>query len=126
MSSVQIPASDLIGYLIGADLNSTADQGIGISSANYALRRIIVTTCSGSATTAVGGFYAAASKTTPLVASTQVYSALTIPTALVSVTLNSTATGTRRTESTIYFSLTTAQGSAMTANIYIYADRIPV
>lgn len=124
MSGVQAASGNLLGFLSGADLNSTSDQGIAINSSNYVLRKIVVTNCSGSATTAVGGFYAATSKATALVANTQVYSAMTGPTLITSATLNSTATSTRRTETTLYFSLTTPQGSAMTADIYIYGDRI--
>ena len=54
----------LLGKLIGANMNSTADQQITMFSnpSKFILRRIVVTNASISLSTAAGGVYTAASK----------------------------------------------------------------
>lgn len=113
-----------LGSLIGANFNSTSDQAIAINATDYVIRRIVATNASISLTTAVGGIYAAASKTTALVANTQVYSALTTSAKFVDLTLNALALSDRRTEATLYLSLTTPQGAAATGDIYIFGDKL--
>jgi hypothetical protein len=114
------------GTLLKANMNSTADQAIPISfpSVNYEIEGIQISAASVSLTTAAGGFYPAASKGgTAIVASSQAYSTLTAAAvnsagSVMSATLNNaTALYNLRT---IYFSLTTAQGAAATANIRVY------
>ncbi len=113
----------VLGSLVGADMNSTADQAIAISAAKYVIRGIVATNASINLTTAVGGVYAAASKAgTAIVANTQAYSALTAASKFVDLTLAG-ETDTR-TLATIYLSLTTAQGAAATADIYVIGDVI--
>jgi hypothetical protein len=133
----------LLGKLLGANMNVTTDQAIylnapqmGPSSTKYRITKITVTNASVSLTTAAGGFYTAVSKGgTTLVSSGQVYSSLTASNIPLDVTLAAGATGftynTRptavaqgQTNSTtpIYFSLTTGQGVAATADIYVYGD----
>lgn len=114
----------LLGKLASANMNSTADQAIAISSTNYIIRNIVATNASVSLTLSVGGIYAAASKTTAVVANTQIFSALTASTKTVDLTINALGLSDRRTEATLYLSLTTGQGSAATADIYIYGDRL--
>jgi hypothetical protein len=104
-----------------ADFNVTTDQPIAINlpsgASAYHITRIIVTNASVSMTTAAGGVYTAASKGgTAIVAAAQVYSALTTNAKILVLTL---ANSDRRTESTLYFSLTTGHGSAATADIYV-------
>jgi hypothetical protein len=112
----------VLGSLRGANFNVTTDQPIVISAPVYIVTAIWVTNCSTSMTTAVGGVYPTTAKGgTPLVAATQVYVALTAATVLQASTLNAAANllTTRTTGSPIYLSLTTAQGSAATCDIYI-------
>lgn len=100
------------------NMNSTADQAIILPSANWIPTAIVVTNASVSLTTAAGGIYTAAAKGgTALVTAGQVYSALTANTKQVALTLANTD---RQTVGTIYLSLTTPQGGAATADIYIY------
>lgn len=125
MSQIYIPVNlELLGKKISADMNSTSDQPINISANKYVIESIIVTNPSTSLTLAVGGFYAAASKVTALVASTQVYSALTAAAKFVKCTLTALLGTDIRTEKTLYLSLTTAQGAAATADIYIFGRRL--
>ncbi len=113
------------GQLYGANFNSTADQAITISppSNQYQLDRITISNASVSLTTAQGGFYTAAAKSgTTLVANTQAYSTLTAAAinaagSLMSATLGTGATTSMLDVSRVYFSLTTAQGAAATADI---------
>lgn len=114
----------LLGKLTAGNFNSTADQAISIGSSQYIVRRIIATNASISLTTAAGGIYAAASKTTALVAAAQVYSALTSPTKYLDLTLTALVGTDVRTENTLYLSLTTPQGAAATGDIYIIGDRL--
>jgi hypothetical protein len=110
----------LLGQLRSANLNVTTDQAIAvIEAATYIVDKIIITNVSTSLAggLAAGGFYTAASKGgTPIVAAGQVYSALTGATVFLLPTI---AAGGTFTAQTIYFSLTTANGSAATADIYI-------
>ena len=114
----------LLGKLTAGDFNSTSDQAISVSSSLYIVRRIIATNASINLTTAAGGIYAAASKTTALVAAAQVYTALTAPTKYLDLTLTALVGTDVRTENTLYLSLTTPQGAAATADIYIIGDRL--
>jgi hypothetical protein len=114
----------LLGSLKGANFNSTADQSIPMAASKYVIRRITVTNASPSLTLAVGGFYAASGKTTPVVGATQVYSGLTGSTKYLDMTLAAILTTDVRTESTLFFSLTTAQGTGATADLYIFGDVI--
>ncbi len=121
-----IPSSRerLLGFVIGANFNSTADQTIPITSSKYIIRRITVTNPSTNLTLAIGGFYAAASKTTALVANTQVYTALTGSTKYLDTTLGALVGTDVRTETTLYFSLTTAQGGTATADLWVWGEDI--
>lgn len=118
----------VIGKLIGANMNATTDQAIPIQDntspqhdyTKYMVDRIIVTNASLSLSTAVGGIYTAVSKSGAIVANSQVYSALTAATKWVALTLTGTALTDVLTGDPIYLSLTTPQGAAATANIYIY------
>jgi hypothetical protein len=114
--------------LASANFNSTADQSIAINLptgyTRYRILNIIVSNPSVSLTTAAGGFYTAAAKGgTAIVAAGQTYSALTNNTAstsgsLMAATIVNSATAFF-TANPIYFSLTTPQGSAATADISI-------
>lgn len=117
----------LLGQLIGANMNSTADQQIVIFSApaKYIIRRIVATNASISLTTAVGGIYPAVSKGgTAIVASGQAYSGLTASGKFIDLTIASgyTSGGDVLTVGSIYLSLTTPQGAAATADIYVFGD----
>ena len=100
----------------------------------FRLANIVVTNASISLTTAAGGFYPAASKGgTPIVANSQVYSALTTSAGLMTATIAAFGTGTRFSSANlaeiggllaIYFSLTTAQGAAATGDIYFIVDNL--
>ena len=117
----------LLGELISANMNSTADQQIVIFSApaKYIIRRIVVTNASISLTTAVGGIYPQVSKGgTAIVANSQVYSSLNATTKFIDLTIASgyTSGGSILTAKSIYLSLTTPQGAAATADVYVYGD----
>lgn len=115
-----------LGRLKGANFNATTDQAIPINSSRYVVRKIVVNNASISLTTAAGGVYTAASKGgTALVAAGQVYSALTAATKFVDLTLEAVAGTDVVTATTLYLSLTTAQGAAATADIYVYGDALP-
>lgn len=119
-----LTARILLGKIIGANMNSTSDQPIVINSGNYIIRNIVATNASISLSLAIGGVYAASSKTTPVVANTQVFSALTASSKTADLTLNALGVSDKRTETTLYLSLTTGQGVAATADLYIFGDRL--
>jgi hypothetical protein len=126
-SSVIAPGIEmLLGAKIGTNMNVTTDQLIPITrigTKKYRITRIVVTNASISLTTAAGGVYQAASKAgTAIVANSQVYSSLTAATTELSLTL---AISRTYTLDNLYFSLTTAQGAAATADIYVYGVIIP-
>lgn len=107
--------------LTSANMNSTADQALSPSFgfSVFVIDKIVVTNASTSLTLAVGGIYGAAAKSAPIiVAAAQVYTALTTAAAVLNPTL--AAAGLQRnTAATLYLSLTTAQGSAATADVYV-------
>ncbi len=121
----------VIASLRGANFNTTNDQPIIIPQrfVAFQISSIIVTNATISLTTAAGGFYPAASKGgTPIVSAAQTYSALTTTASLMTATLASFGANTRFSAANLaslngllalYFSLTTGQGAAATADIYI-------
>jgi hypothetical protein len=127
---------NVIASLRQANFNITSDQPIVIPSPITAFRlsNIIITNASVSLTTAVGGFYPAAAKGgTPIVSAAQVYTALTTANLLLLATLTSFGStarfssanlGTVAAQLVIWFSLTTAQGVAATADIYLIGDNL--
>jgi hypothetical protein len=117
--------ADMLGSLLGANLNSTADQAIPIAAAKYVIRRIVVTNASGTPTLAVGGVYTAASKGgSAVVAATQAFSGLTGGTVSLDLTIAAAGIGVALTAAQLFLSLTTAQGSAMTADLYVFGDAL--
>lgn len=127
----QIPSAILgnsfyrCGSLIGANFNTTADQQITLTLpyTTYSVQAIQVTNPSTSLTTAAGGFYTGAGKTGfQIVASSATYTALTTSThnTAGSRTALSVVQTALLDATSIYFSLTTAQGSTATADIYVY------
>ena len=115
-----------IGALLNANFNVTTDQQINLtvpSNALYRVSKITVTNASTSLTTAAGGVYTAASKGTGqgiLIANSQVYTALTAAGKGLDLTL---ALDLRLTAGTqLYLSLTTGQGAAATADVYVFGD----
>ena len=119
-------AGQLIGRLIGANMNTTADQAFTMTQFAQLnpvrIAKITATNASVSLTTAVGGIYPAAAKGgTALVANSQVYSALTA--ALVAADLTLATAGTVYAKGgQLYLSLTSPQGVAATADIYVFGD----
>lgn len=122
------PSETKLAQFLGANFNTTNDQQIAIPTTitKFQLTRVVVTNASLSLTTAVGGFYPQPAKGgTSLVANSQVYSSLTAASVLLNPTLTSYANTTALTAAiltsfSIYLSLTTGQGSACTADVYLF------
>lgn len=113
----------LLSKLTSANMNVTTDQAIKIGAAKYVIRRIVVTNASTNLTLAAGGIYDTTSKGgNTIVAAAQVYTALTASTKFLDLTLDTTATTTALTSATLYLSLTTGQGGAATADVYIFGE----
>lgn len=120
-------AQRVIASLGSADFNDTNDQPLVLPSTMTAfmLTGIIVTNSLIPMTTAVGGFYPAASKGgTPIVAASQIYSSLTAATKLLSCTLAGAVSTTRYSRTNladwaIYLSLSIPQGIYAPADVYV-------
>ena len=116
----------LLGKLIGANMNVLTDQAIPITrigTQKYLITKIVVTNASTSLTAADGGIYTAVSKGgTAVVAATQVYTALTSATVALDLTL---AVNNTYTVSNLYLSLTGTQGGAATADVYVFGIILP-
>lgn len=113
----------LLFRLTGANMAVTTDQQftkIG-NFTNYAISEVVSMWKSGAFNTlCAGGIYTAASKGgTTLIASTQTYAALTGTGTAVKDTLAALLATTYQT-ATPYLSLTTANGAALTADVFIY------
>lgn len=117
----------VLASFLNVDFNTVTDQGITLpSTLNYfQLTGIIVTNVSVSLNTATGGFYTDVFKGgSQIVAAAQVYSALTTDLLLMQPTLTAYALAQRfsRTQLPnwmIYLSLSIAQGSPATADVYL-------
>lgn len=124
-------AARVLGSGRSYSFNTTNDQPIAIPQrvTSFALTGILITNTSTSLTTAVGGFYSQPAKAgTTIVEAIQTYSLLVNSSLLLWTTLSSLGQNTRFSASNlssiagfknIWFSLTTPQGSAATADIYI-------
>lgn len=135
----------MVGKLIGANFNVSSDQAIVLNQPGtgpWCISLILVANPSTSMTGAQGSFYAGTGKTLPISGgtTTQTWVALKNATDAVSYSPNGgsfgaiggpslTAAGATdnvyqtaaTTTKTIYLSLTTAQGAAATADIYVFA-----
>ena len=117
--------SRVLFHITSANMNSTADQTFvaDYPLTSYLITFIRIVNASTSLTTAVGGIYSAASKGgTALVANTQAYSALTGATLGLDATI--AAFGKGALTATPILSLTTPQGGAATADLYIMGTRL--
>lgn len=112
--------TSILAKLAGANLNSTSDQPIIGLPTKYMITDVVITNCSGSASVAAGGIYTGVAKSgSQVVYSGQKYASLTTPASLLKAAFAVGALETAYTAATLYLSLTTAQGAAMTSDIYI-------
>ena len=131
ISAVGMPS--IIGVLKSANFNVTTDQAITIdpltttsagylsSATKYVITDIRVMNGSISLTTAQGGFYTAASKGGTIIgATTTAYTACTGATTVQKLSAVTNMDTNTFTAATLYLSLTTAQGSAATADVYVF------
>ncbi len=120
-------AQQVLTSLRNANFNDTGDQRIALptSITAFQLTGIIACNASISLTTAVGGIYPLAAKAgSAIVAAGQVYSSLTASSKLLELTLAGAVATTRYSVANLpdwalYLSLTTAQGAAAAADLYI-------
>lgn len=129
MASGPLPRYGLLASLIGANFNVTTDQAMALQTGitRYIIRRIIVDNASinltGSA--AAGGIYTQAAKAgTAIVAAAQMYTALTASTKFLDLTLAAVVGTDILTATTIYLSLTTPHGVAVTANVWVFGENV--
>lgn len=107
----------VLGKLLGANMNTTADQAIPLSYGCAVVTDVVATNASASLTLAAGGCYTGAGKTgTTIVAAAQAYSALTAAGLALNLTM---ATPVRVLTAQIFFALTVPQGVAATADLYV-------
>jgi len=120
----------LIGILKSVNFNITTDQAIPITLVggytNYRIDDIVMINASTALTTAVGGIYPSPSKGgSPYVAAAQTYTTvLSGATAFLSLTKTNVGGLATHNDPILYFSLTTAQGAAATADIYVFGTPI--
>ena len=112
------PPVRMIGRLLGANFNATTDQAITLPTGSWVITQVYAVKSSVSMTTAAGGVYTTTAKGgTAIVEAAQVYTALTgTATDLATLTMAATPTVT----SSIYLSLTTAQGATATADVFVF------
>lgn len=92
-----------------------------VAGTKFMLTRIAVTNASISLTTAAGGVYTGTSKGgTAVVAASQVYSACTAASKVALLTLDAAGTADTFAQQNLYLNLTTPQGAAATADVYVY------
>ena len=114
----------VLAAAVSVDMNSTADQAITLRlPAGYTVYRfqsILILDVTAAANSAVGGLYTAASKSgTQVWASSTAFTGLTAAGASQQPSV-STAGILETTDTTLFFSLTTAHGSASTGTLYVH------
>jgi hypothetical protein len=122
---VGIAGNTMIGRLLGANMNATTDQPIPLFVSNsFRITKITVKNASTSLTTAVGGFYPAASKGgTAIVLNNQAYSGLTTGALALDLTIDTVPAATVYAATQgLWLALTTAQGAAATADIFVFGE----
>jgi hypothetical protein len=111
----------LLFSLAAANMNSTADQALTklLGFTNFLITRVRVAGSTGNLTTAAGGIYSAAAKGgNAIVAAAQVYARS--PDRTLGMELTLAAVGLAVQTTSPILSLTTGQGSAMTADFYVF------
>lgn len=114
--------SQLLFTKAGANMNVATDQQLDKvwDFNDYLIERIRVVNASISLTTAVGGFYTAAAKAgIAVVAAGQAYAALTGPTLGLDLTVAPAGLDVL-TADALFLALTTPQGAAATADVYVF------
>lgn len=116
-----------IGRILNADMNATTDQSFVLvnSTLPYRITRISLANTGGvNLTTAAGGIYPSASKAgTAIVANSQAYTTATGATIVFDLTVVSGQQNVLRAAGFVpIFSLTTAQGAAALADLYLFGD----
>lgn len=122
----------IIGSLTSANFNVLTDQAITInpltpgasgyvsSATHYKIVRIFVDNCSTSLTTAQGGFYTAVSKGGTIIgAITTPYTGCTSAITQADISAVTNMNTSIFTATTLYLSLTQAQGGAATGDVYV-------
>lgn len=112
--------------ILSANMNVTTDQACAIPATvtAWAPVSVWVTNCNATLAggLAAGGFYTASSKGgTAIVAAVQVYTGLTASTIILPLTI-ATGLTTRFTINSAFFSLTVANGSAVTCDVYLFGN----
>jgi hypothetical protein len=109
----------LLGVLVGVNVNATGDNAIPVfNTSSFSVTNFIVTNASTSLTTAVAAVYPAANaQGTAIVAASTALSGNTAANVVNQLTVASTLV---QSTQNIYFRVTTAQGAAATADVYVY------
>lgn len=114
-------AEVLLGKLSTGNFNVVTDQAITLLAGNKRITSIICPNFTATPTIAAGGFYTATTKGgTAIVANTQVYTA-----GIAGVPVLPTLAKPYVTGATIYLSLTTAEGSVLTSDVFVYGQILP-
>lgn len=111
----------VVGVLKGANFNITTDQQFNwIAGGNFVVTKIVTTNASTSLTTAAGGVYQSAAKGgAVIVAAATVYTALTTAAFAQVTAAAATSTILFNAAAMPYLNLTTAQGGAATADVFL-------
>lgn len=115
----------LMGELFGANVNVTTDQKIPTWSVNnWRIDSVRVANCSGSFGTAAGTVYSGTSKSGLQLGATTtlIFNAGAAPNTLTTSVGATTANSILSPGAPVYLSLTTAQGSAGTCDVFIYGE----
>ena len=115
-----IGAQCVVGQILGANMNVTTDQQFNwVQGGKFIVTGMVSTNASVSMTTAAGGVYNATSKSGVIVAAATTYSNLTVATSAQLTLTAATNVWTYTSTTMPYLSLTTGQGVAATADIYL-------
>ena len=116
-----LPRYGLLANLSAVDLNvATSDNAMTLESTRYRIDKLIVDNGSINLTTATAGLFTSAGGAGTTLAADQALSALTATTKFDDLTLDAVCTTDVQTAGTLYFRVGTPQGSAATANVWLF------
>lgn len=113
-----LPRYGLLGSAISVNASSAASTAIAIASAKYIIRRIVINNSNNSVSTATGGLFAGG---TALAADQSL--ALASAAHFKDLTLAAGATSYVRTETSLNFTVGTAEGAGKTIDVWIFGEK---
>lgn len=115
-----LPRHGALGFIVEVDLNTVGDTAITINASQYRIDKITVENVTAAVTAAFGGVFTQAGGGGTTIAANQDLSALTATNKFLDLTLDAGTNTNLFSDGILYFRCGTAEGSPLTANVFIF------